>query len=190
MDTNYFETYNRDNVYLVDLRRTPIQEITPNGIRTSEKEFEFDAIVFATGFDAMTGTFMKIDIQGRDGVTLKDKWAEGPRTYLGLQVAGFPNMFMLTGPGSPSVLTNMPVAIEQHIEWVADFIDWMCDRDLETAEPDPPGRKGLGCPCPGESQQDPVHAGQFLVSGRKHSRQAPGLHALYRRHGYLPQTLQ
>ena len=141
MDTNYFETYNRDNVYLVDLRRTPIQEITPSGIRTSEKEFEFDAIVFATGFDAMTGTFMKIDIQGRDGITLKDKWAEGPKTYLGLQVAGFPNMFMLTGPGSPSVLTNMPVAIEQHIEWVADFIDWMRDRNLETAEPDPQAEK-------------------------------------------------
>ena len=137
MDTNYFETYNRENVDLVDLRRTPIQEITPKGIRTSEKEFEFDAIVFATGFDAMTGTFMKIDIQGRDGITLKDKWAEGPKTYLGLQVAGFPNMFMLTGPGSPSVLTNMPVAIEQHIEWVADFIDWMRNHGLETAEPDP-----------------------------------------------------
>ena len=137
MDTNYFETYNRENVDLVDLRRTPIQEITPKGIRTSEKEFEFDAIVFATGFDAMTGTFMKIDIQGRDGITLKDKWAEGPKTYLGLQVAGFPNMFMLTGPGSPSVLTNMPVAIEQHIEWVADFIDWMRNQGLETAEPDP-----------------------------------------------------
>ena len=141
MDTNYFETYNRENVDLVDLRRTPIQEITPKGIRTSEKEFEFDAIVFATGFDAMTGTFMKIDIQGRDGITLKDKWAEGPKTYLGLQVAGFPNMFMLTGPGSPSVLTNMPVAIEQHIEWVADFIDWMNSHGLETAEPDPQAEK-------------------------------------------------
>ncbi len=141
MDTNYFVTYNRDNVYLVDLRRTPIQEITPKGIRTSEKEFEFDAIVFATGFDAMTGTFMKIDIQGRDGVTLKGKWAEGPKTYLGLQVAGFPNMFMLTGPGSPSVLTNMPVAIEQHIEWVGDFIGWMRDHGLETAEADPQAEK-------------------------------------------------
>ena len=141
MDTNYFETYNRDNVDLVDLRRAPIQEITPRGIRTSEEEFEFDAIVFATGFDAMTGTFMKIDIRGRDGIALSDRWAEGPRTYLGLQVAGFPNMFMLTGPGSPSVLTNMPVAIEQHIEWVADFIGWMRSNGLETAEPDPRAEK-------------------------------------------------
>ena len=141
MDTNYFETYNRENVDLVDLRRTPIQAITPNGIRTSHEEFEFDAIVFATGFDAMTGTFMKINIKGRNGATLKDKWAEGPKTYLGLQVAGFPNMFMLTGPGSPSVLTNMPVAIEQHIEWVADFIDWMRNHGLETAEADPQAEK-------------------------------------------------
>ena len=101
MDTNYFETYNRENVHLVDLRQTPIQEITATGIRTSEEEYEFDIIVFATGFDAMTGTFMKIDIRGRDGMTLREKWAEGPKTYLGLQVAGFPNMFMITGPREP-----------------------------------------------------------------------------------------
>ena len=137
MDTNYFETYNRENVDLVDLRQMPIQEITAKGIRTSGQDFEFDIIVFATGFDAMTGTFMKIDIQGRDGMTLKEKWAEGPKTYLGLQVAGFPNMFMITGPGSPSVLCNMPVCIEQHIEWVGDFIGWMREHNLETAEPDP-----------------------------------------------------
>ena len=141
IDTNYFPTYNRENVDLVDLRQTPIQEINAKGIRTSEEDFEFDAIVFATGFDAMTGTFMKIDIRGRDGLTLREKWAEGPKTYLGLQVSGFPNMFMITGPGSPSVLTNMPVAIEQHIEWVADFIDWMRNYGLETAEADPQAEK-------------------------------------------------
>ena len=134
MDTNYFETYNRDNVDLVDLRQTPIKEITAKGIRTSEQEFDFDIIVFATGFDAMTGTFMKMDIRGRNGLTLREKWAEGPKTYLGLQVSGFPNMFMLTGPGSPSVLCNMPVCIEQHIEWVGDFISWMREQGLETAE--------------------------------------------------------
>ena len=144
MDTNYFETYNRENVNLVDLRQTPIQEITAKGIRTSEEDFEFDVIVFATGFDAMTGTFMKIDIRGRDGMTLKEKWAEGPKTYLGLQVAGFPNMFMITGPGSPSVLCNMPVCIEQHIEWVGDFIGWMREHSLETAEPDPRAEEEWG----------------------------------------------
>ena len=137
MDTNYFETYNRDNVDLVDLRQTPLEEITPTGIRTSEQEFDFDIIVFATGFDAMTGTFMKIDIRGRNGLTLREKWAEGPKTYLGLQVAGFPNMFMLTGPGSPSVLCNMPVCIEQHIDWTGDFIGWMREHNLDTAEATP-----------------------------------------------------
>ena len=144
MDTNYFETYNRENVYLVDLRQTPIQEITAKGIKTSEEDYEFDVIVFATGFDAMTGTFMKIDIRGRDGMTLKEKWAEGPKTYLGLQVAGFPNMFMITGPGSPSVLCNMPVCIEQHIEWVGDCIGWMREHNLETAEADPRAEEEWG----------------------------------------------
>ena len=144
MDTNYFETYNRENVYLVDLRQTPIQEITAKGIRTSEEDFEFDVIVFATGFDAMTGTFMKIDIRGRDGMTLKEKWAEGPKTYLGLQVSGFPNMFMITGPGSPSVLCNMPVCIEQHIEWVGDCIGWMREHNLETVEADPRAEEEWG----------------------------------------------
>ena len=137
LDTNYFETYNRNNVHLVDLRRTPIHEITATGIRTSEQDFEFDVIVFATGFDAMTGTFLKMDIRGRNGLTLRAKWAEGPKTYLGLQVAGFPNMFMITGPGSPSVLSNMPVSIEQHIDWIADFIAWMRERGLQIAEADP-----------------------------------------------------
>ena len=137
LDTSYFETYNRNNVHLVDLRRTPIHEITATGIRTSEQDFEFDVIVFATGFDAMTGTFLKMDIRGRNGLTLRAKWAEGPKTYLGLQVAGFPNMFMITGPGSPSVLSNMPVSIEQHIDWIADFIAWMRERGLQTAEADP-----------------------------------------------------
>ncbi len=137
LDTDYYATYNRDNVHLVDLRSTPIRRITPTGIQTSERDFDFDIIVFATGFDAMTGTFFKIDIRGREGLALRDKWAEGPKTYLGLQVAGFPNMFMITGPGSPSVLSNMPVSIEQHIDFIADFITWMRQRGIQTAEADP-----------------------------------------------------
>ena len=134
IDTNYFDTYNRENVELVDIRHAPIQEITPKGIRTEDEEFEFDMIVFATGFDAMTGTFFKMDIRGRNDVALKDKWSEGPKTYLGLQVAGFPNMFMITGPGSPSVLSNMPVSIEQHIGWIGDFLQYMREHDIEAAE--------------------------------------------------------
>ena len=136
IDTNYFETYNRENVELVDIRHSPIQEITPRGIRTEDEEFEFDMIVFATGFDAMTGSFHKMDIRGRDNLSLKDKWSEGPKTYLGLQVAGFPNMFMITGPGSPSVLSNMPVSIEQHIEWISDFLHYLRERGIEAAEAD------------------------------------------------------
>ena len=136
IDTNYFDTYNRDNVELVDIRHSPIQEITPKGIRTADREFEFDIIVFATGFDAMTGSFFKMDIRGRNDLSLKDKWSEGPKTYLGLQVAGFPNMFMITGPGSPSVLSNMPVSIEQHIEWISNFLEYMRERDIEVAEAD------------------------------------------------------
>ena len=136
IDTNYFETYNRENVELVDIRRSPIREITPTGIRTEDEEFEFDIIVFATGYDAMTGSFLKMDIRGRNDLSLKEKWSEGPKTYLGLQVAGFPNMFMITGPGSPSVLCNMPVAIEQHIEWISNLLEFLREHGIETAEAD------------------------------------------------------
>ena len=125
IDTDYFETFNRDNVALVDIKAEPIEAITANGIRTRNAEYPLDIIVFATGFDAMTGAFLRMDIRGRDGVLLADAWAAGPRNYLGLQVAGFPNLFTVTGPGSPSVLCNMPVAIEQHVEWITDCIAHM-----------------------------------------------------------------
>ncbi len=138
IDTNYFDTYNRDNVDLVDIRHFPIEEITPTGLRTADgEEYEFDIIVFATGYDAMTGTFFKIDIRGRDGVELKEKWNEGPKTYLGLTTADFPNMFMITGPGSPSVLSNMPVSIEQHVEWISDFVEYLRERDVDIVDTDP-----------------------------------------------------
>ena len=130
IDTAYYETFNRDNVTLVDLRETPIVEATQTGLRTSEREYHLDVIVFATGFDAMTGSLLRIDVHGRNGVSLREKWADGPVTYLGIQVAGFPNMFIITGPGSPSVLVNMPTAIEQHVEWIADCIDYMRQRGL------------------------------------------------------------
>jgi cyclohexanone monooxygenase len=120
VDTGYYETFNRDNVTLVDIRKSPIEEITPRGLRTRDVEYEFDSIVFATGFDAMTGALMSIDLRGRGGKTIQQKWAEGPRTYLGLTIAGFPNLFAITGPGSPSVLSNMIVSIEQHVDWIAD----------------------------------------------------------------------
>jgi cyclohexanone monooxygenase len=122
VDTGYYATYNRDNVSLINLRATPIETFTAAGIATSDKEYAFDSVVLATGFDAMTGAVDRIDITGKNGLTMKQAWAEGPRTYLGLSVAGFPNMFIITGPGSPSVLTNMLNSIEQHVEWVSDCI--------------------------------------------------------------------
>jgi cyclohexanone monooxygenase len=135
LGTNYYETYNLPHVRLVDVRKHPIVEITPKGLRTAEQEYEFDTLVFATGFDAMTGALTAVDIRGRDGVALKEKWAAGPRTYLGIQVAGFPNLFTITGPGSPSVLSNMIVSIEQHVEWVSDAIAALRAEGLATMEP-------------------------------------------------------
>jgi len=127
IDSNYFETYNRPNVTLVDLRNAPIDRISRAGICTTEAEYPVDIIVFATGFDAMTGPMLRMDIRGRGGIALKDVWEAGPRNYLGLQVAGFPNLFTITGPGSPSVLCNMPVAIEQHADWITDCIRHLRD---------------------------------------------------------------
>ena len=125
VDTGYYETFNRDNVTLVDLRKTPIEAITPGGVRTSEADYAVDAIVFATGFDAMTGALLSIDIRGRGGRPLRETWAAGPRTYLGISIAGFPNFFTITGPGSPSVLSNMIVSIEQHVDWIADCLTYL-----------------------------------------------------------------
>ena len=122
VDTDYYATYNRDNVTLVDVRTAPIEAITPHGVRTRDAEYTVDSLVFATGFDAMTGALLNIDIRGRGGQTLQQKWTEGPRTYLGLAIAGFPNLFTITGPGSPSVLSNMIVSIEQHVDWIADCL--------------------------------------------------------------------
>ncbi|MFS0553814.1 flavin-containing monooxygenase [Brevibacillus sp. 179-C9.3 HS] len=136
LDTNYYETYNRENVTLVDVKSAPIAEITPRGLKTTEAEYELDIIVFATGYDGMTGPLFKIDIRGRDGISLKEKWAGGPetRTYLGLTNAGFPNMFMITGPESPSALSNLPVSIEQHVEWIGDCLEYLREHGIETIE--------------------------------------------------------
>jgi cation diffusion facilitator CzcD-associated flavoprotein CzcO len=137
IDTNYFETFNRDSVVLVDVRAEPIEAITPAGIRTNAREYPLDMIVFATGFDAMTGPLLRLNIRGRQGRLLADAWQAGPRNYLGLQVAGFPNLFTVTGPGSPSVLCNMPVAIEQHVDWITACIQHMQRRGVERIEPLP-----------------------------------------------------
>src|SRR5438067_4699858 len=134
VDTDYFATFNRPNVTLVDIRSNPIQEILLNAVRTKARDYEVDALVLATGFDAMTGSVAKIDIRGRDGQTLNQKWAEGPKTYLGLMSAGFPNLFIITGPGSPSVLSNMMGVMAQAVDWITDCLAYMRDRSLDTME--------------------------------------------------------
>jgi cyclohexanone monooxygenase len=122
VDTNYYDTFNRPNVTLVDIRRSPIEAIAPRGVQTRHATYAVDSLVFAIGFDAMTGALLSIDIRGRDKRSLRETWAAGPRTYLGLAIAGFPNLFTITGPGSPSVLSNMIVSIEQHVDWIADCV--------------------------------------------------------------------
>ena len=133
-DTDYFQTYNRPNVKLVDIKRAPIKAITPDGVATSANEYALDAIIFATGFDAMTGTLLAMDIRVKGGVNLRDQWEHGPRTYLGIMTAGLPNLFMITAPGSPSVLSNVVVSIEQHVDWITDCMVYMQDHGIATID--------------------------------------------------------
>jgi cation diffusion facilitator CzcD-associated flavoprotein CzcO len=135
LHTDYYETFNLEHVHLVDLRRGGIEEITPDGIQTAQGFFELDVIVFATGFDAMTGALLRIDIRGEHGLPLRDAWAEGARTLLGVQTHGFPNLFTITGPGSPSVLANMVVCAEQHVEWIGELLTYMRDHDHTAVVP-------------------------------------------------------
>jgi len=142
LDTNYYETFNKDNVLLVDAQADGgIEEITEHGIRAGGKEYPLDIIVFATGFDAMTGPLKALNLRGRGGLGLDDAWKDGPHTYLGVSIAGFPNFFTITGPQSPSVLSNMPVSIEQHVEWITECIDYMRRTGKTTIEPTPPAQE-------------------------------------------------
>jgi cation diffusion facilitator CzcD-associated flavoprotein CzcO len=141
VDTGYFETFNRDNVTLVNVKPQPIDEITATAIRVGETDYEIDALVIATGFDAMTGALLNIAIEGRDGQNLGDYWADGPHAYLGLAMAGFPNLFTVTGPGSPSVLTNMLPSIEQHVDWICDCIGYMGEASYSSIEAEPGAEK-------------------------------------------------
>jgi cyclohexanone monooxygenase len=134
-DNGYLESYNRDNVTLVDLRNANIDEITPTGIQVKDKSYDVDDIVLALGFDAFTGALLKIDIRGRSGLTIQEKWLERPRTYLGLMIADFPNLFLITGPGSPSDLINMIPHIEQHVNWITRCLDYMRTNHIHIIEP-------------------------------------------------------
>lgn len=136
IDTDYFATYNLPHIELVDVRKDPISGITPRGVVTAQRQFEFDTLVLATGYDAMTGPLTRIDIRGRAGVSLAERWQEGAKTYLGLGVADFPNLFTITGPGSPSVLVNMFAAIEQHVEWIIECLVHLREHDIDQIEAD------------------------------------------------------
>lgn len=135
--TGYYETFNRENVSLVNVKESPIDRITATGVRTADADYDVDILVFATGFDAMTGALNRLNPVGRDGRQLRDHWAAGPQTYLGLTVSGFPNMFIIAGPGSPSVFSNMVTSIEQHVEWIADAIAHLDGNGLDTIEASP-----------------------------------------------------
>ena len=134
METGYLEAYNRENVHLVDINETPLERVTETGIRTTERDYDFDIIVYATGFDAITGSFDHIDIQGRDGLTLREKWFDNPSTFLGMLVSGFPNLLMPSGPQSGSASTNYPRGIENGVNWCTDLLEYMRSRDLQYAE--------------------------------------------------------
>jgi cyclohexanone monooxygenase len=132
---DYYSMFNRPNVSLVDIRSAPVESVYPGGVKTAADSYDLDTMVFATGFDALTGALFAIDIRGADGLPLRSAWANGARTYLGLATAGFPNMFIITGPGSPSVFSNMVLSIEQHVEWVRDCVVWLRSRGHATIEP-------------------------------------------------------
>jgi cyclohexanone monooxygenase len=136
LDTGYYETYNRDNVTLVDIKSAPIRQITTNGLSTANAHYALDALVFATGFDAMTGAMREIDIRTDTGTTIREKWANGPRTYLGIMMAGFPNLFMVTGPQSPGVKSQMILSCEQHVDWIADCLLHLRQAGLNRIEPE------------------------------------------------------
>ena len=131
----YYETYNRDNVSLVDVKENPIVEITPKGVRTTDGEYKLDVLIYATGFDAVEGNYTKIDMRGRGGVTMREKWADGPTGYLGMTNTDFPNLFMILGPNGP--FTNLPPTIETQVEWIADTVKYMLEHSIDTIEPTP-----------------------------------------------------
>ena len=136
IDTEYFAAFKQDNVSAVDLRDNPVEEVTPTGLKTKNGEYEFDVLVYATGFDAMTGTIKRLNIRGRDNALLAEQWENGPRMYMGLQSVGFPNFFTVTGPGSPSVVSNVLHSIEQHVEWIDNCIAHLMDNNVKTIEPE------------------------------------------------------
>ena len=192
IDQGYYETFNRDNVTLVDLRKGAITRVTPTGIDTEQGHYDLDVIIYATGFDAMTGALSRIDVRGRDGVLLRDVWAqEGPTSYLGLAVAGFPNLFTVQGPGSPSAATNFVAAMEQHVEWIGDCIAYLRAHGHRTIEALPTHRtSGSSTPPRWWRRRCWSTRVQLLVQRRQRTGQEAEVHGLLGRHPRISPPLR
>ena len=191
LETFYYEVYNRDNVELVDITETPIERITPKGIRTSAKEYEFDIIIYATGFDAITGSFDKIDFRGVGGALLKDKWKSGPSTYLGLMVDGFPNMMMLMGPHT--ALGNIPRSIEYSVDWVTGLMRFARDNEFDAARGDARGREILDRSRQGVGRRPAIQRSQFVDDRDQlqcRGQADPHRRALQRQRACLPRAMR
>ena len=193
IDQGYYQTFNRDNVTLVDLRTTPLRAVTPTGVDTEASSHDLDVIIYATGFDAMTGALSRIDIRGRDGVSLKEFWAtEGPLSYLGLAVAGFPNLFVVQGPGSPAPASNFVAALEQHVEWIADCIAHLRTGGYRLIEAQPEAQQDWAEQCLGTGGADSARPSelQLLVQRRQRAGKEADVHGLHRRYTRVPEALR
>ena len=182
LETGYFEAYNRPNVHLVDISETPIVRVTETGLRTTERDYDFDIIVYATGFDAITGAFDRIDIQGVGGEKLADKWRTTISTFLGMMIHGFPNMLMPAGPQSGSASTNYPRGIETGVNWCTDLLEHMCGARLHAMRGDGSGREALDRPRHQHVRHDADAEGQVVVHRLQFQRAGPraGHHPLPR----------
>ena len=179
-DSNYFQTFNRSDVELISVRKTPIESIDTTGINTTDAHYDLDMIVLATGFDAMTGALSKIDIVGRRGEVLREHWKHGPRTYLGLGVDGFPNLFIISGPGAPAVLANMVLHAEAHVNWIADCINYVDEHGYTAIEASADAVNRWIAELATTGRRHPVSQGQLLVRRRQRARQAAGVHVVRR----------
>ena len=173
LDDGYFETYNRDNVTLVDLREDPIERFTPTSVVTRTGEHPIDMLVLATGFDAISGSMLRLNPKGRGGVSLKERWQDRFHNYLGMTIAGFPNLFMIHGPGSPGVFYNMPLGAERQIDWIGNCMRHLAEHGMGAIEPTTDSEEGLGQRGQRDRERHALPPHRLLVDGREHSGQAP-----------------
>ena len=187
---DYFAMFNLPTVTLVDIRSAPIESVYAGGLRTADSFYELDALVFATGFDAISGALDGIDVRGVGGVPLTEKWAAGPRAYLGVAAAGFPNMFLVTGPGSPSVFSNMVLSIEQHVEWIRDCVVYLRSHGYSTAEAKPSAEDAWMAHVTEVAYSTLFPLADSVVRRSEHPRQAAGVHAVPGRRRAVPGAMR